>query len=247
MIRTTVAILALVAAAKAGSVDQSALKGLESQLISFFKSTNGGRRLNAAESEAVAGTTDAIARAMETIKEYETKAADNLKSLPRLYGSDQEISNALSKVLGDFGYSSSVSNMFDGTVIHDLITADTIEEAQQVIEDAEAQLCTPEDTSDAGKKPTECTGPEIKLVYEPKACTIDSLTHSIDCKPAKLVLKKVAGGCTFKHHTPFKWTGKVCKVKAEFGKTVNTDGSKGGEPYTLFIDGKNKTANPFGF
>lgn len=123
-----------------------------------------------------------------------------------------------------------------------LADADSFEQAYELLDKAayDSNLCTEESFEPSEKVPTECVGPSVVLDLEPKACVIDSKTHTIDCLPARLVLKKIPGYCTFKHHTPFTWTGKECKLEKTFGHGKEI--TKGGEEYqpAIFHEKKSK-------
>lgn len=83
-----------------------------------------------------------------------------------------------------------------------------------------------------------CKGPEIELEMKPKTCYIDASGHSIDCQPAKLVMKKKPAKCTYKHHSSAKYKGHLCAIEKLHG--VATKVEKGGDTYVTVIDGFNK-------
>jgi len=82
-----------------------------------------------------------------------------------------------------------------------------------------------------------CKGPEIELEMVPKTCYIDASGHSIDCQPAKLVMKKTPAKCTYKHHSCAKYEGHWCAIEKLHG--VETKVEKGGDTYVTVIDGFN--------
>lgn len=84
---------------------------------------------------------------------------------------------------------------------------------------------------------SKCTGPELELELKPKTCVIDATGHTIDCKPASLVMKKTPGKCTFKHHSAAKFEGHWCAIEKLHG--VETLVTKGGDTYSTQIDGLN--------
>lgn len=120
-------------------------------------------------------------------------------------------------------------------LMDDLANADSFSEAYDLISEAsvESDICTKPKFTESTKAPTKCEGPTVSLELVPKECIIDSKTHTIDCTPAKLVLKKTPGSCTFKHHTAFSWKGKECKLSKTFGKS-DTD-TKGGDEYQVHL------------
>lgn len=209
------------------------------QLAGLFKSGN-GRRLNAEESslvdEAQTFLTDAMSRIHDMNQQVKTNIEGRFADLPAM-------ERSLDKYMKDIGIYTNYDGLFNGSFVHDLIKADSLDEASAIIADAEEKICEPSDFKESEKKETECVGHEIKLVYEPKECIIDEKNHAIDCKPAKLVLKKIPGKCTFKHHTAPEWTSKECKLKTEFEihPGNSKSGEKGGGNYTLYIDTHNFT------
>lgn len=120
-------------------------------------------------------------------------------------------------------------------LMDDLANADSFSEAYDLISEAsvESDICTKPKFTESTKEPTKCEGPTVSLELVPKECIIDSKTHTIDCTPAKLVLKKTPGSCTFKHHTAFSWKGKECKLSKTFGKS-DTE-TKGGDDYQVYL------------
>lgn len=115
-------------------------------------------------------------------------------------------------------------------LMDELKNADSFDEALDKLETASEDYCKNDEYVDHEKEPTKCEGPKVRLAFEPKTCVIESAGHSIDCTPAKLVLKKIPGQCTFKHHKAAKWTGKECKVEKTWGKSSTE--MHGGHEYT---------------
>lgn len=115
-------------------------------------------------------------------------------------------------------------------LVNELKTADSFDVALDKLEAASADYCTKDEYTDHEKEPTNCEGPKVKLAFEPKKCVIESAGHSIDCTPAKLVLKKTPGKCVFKHHKAASWKGKECKLEKKWGKA--SEETKGGQTYT---------------
>lgn len=212
-----------------------------SQLAGLFKAGN-GRRLNSAEAslvdEAQTFLSDAMTRMHDINEQVKTNIEGRFADLPSM-------ERSLNMYMKDIGIYKNYDGLFNATFVKELINAESLDEAAAIIATVEEDICTDKDKefTKSEKKPTKCTGHEIKLVYEPKECTIDEKNHVIDCTPAKLVLKKVPGECVFKHHTAPEWKHKECKLETQFelhpGKTKS--GEKGGEEYTLYIDTHNIT------
>jgi len=115
-------------------------------------------------------------------------------------------------------------------LIDELKTADSFDDALDKLEAASEDYCTPDEYNKYEKVPTICEGPKVRLEFEPKECIVEDSGHSIDCKPAKLVLRKVPGKCVLKHHAAATWKGKECKLVKEWGK--ESVKRKGGETFT---------------
>jgi len=210
-----------------------------SQLAGLFKSGN-GRRLNAAEASLVDEAQSFLSDAMTRMHDLNQKVKTDIEGR---FADAPSMERSLSLYMKDIGIYKNYDGLFNGSFIYDLITADSLDEASAIIEDAEAKICTPEEFIPSEKLPTTCVGHEIKLVYEPKECIIDEKEHVIDCKPAKLVLRKIPGKCTFKYHTAPEWKSKECKLETEFEihPAKSLAGEKGGAPYTLYLDTHNFT------
>ena len=205
---------------------------ITAQLREFFQAHNGkgaARRLNAADGQLLDDAKLFLADAFGNLKNFTSHGLDKLKYTYDEATKDQTIQD----IVGDFLPVGLGKELLDNTMtlVDELKNADSFDEAYQIVEDASKDYCTKPDYSPSEKVPTSCTGPKVKLEFKPKSCVIDSKTHSIDCSPAQLVLAKAPGSCTFKHHTPYTWTGKECKVSKSFGKGDST--IKGGEPYTV--------------
>lgn len=209
------------------------------QLAGLFKSGN-GRRLSAAEASLVDEAQTFLSDAMTRIHDMNSQVKSNIEGR---FADLPSMERSLNMYMKDIGIYKNYDGLFNGSLVHDLIKADSLDEAAAIVEKVEEDICTAEEYTPSEKKQTKCTGHEIKLVYEPKECVIDEKNHVIDCTPAKLVLKKIPGGCTFKHHTAPEWKSKECKMETEFeihpGKSHS--GSKGGDNYTLYIDTHNFT------
>jgi hypothetical protein len=209
------------------------------QLAGLFKSGN-GRRLSAAEASLVDEAQTFLSDAMTRIHDMNSQVKSNIEGR---FADLPSMERSLNMYMKDIGIYKNYDGLFNGSLVHDLIKADSLDEAAAIVEKVEEDICTAEEYIPSEKMQTKCTGHEIKLVYEPKECVIDEKNHVIDCTPAKLVLKKIPGGCTFKHHTAPEWKSKECKMETEFeihpGKSHS--GSKGGDNYTLYIDTHNFT------
>lgn len=57
------------------------------------------------------------------------------------------------------------------------------------------------------------------------------LRLQIVCTPAKLVLNKLPGNCTYKHWSPATWTGKTCAISGSVG--VSSEVVVGAKPYSI--------------
>ena len=210
-----------------------------SQLAALFKSGS-GRRLSAAEAslvdEAQSFLSDAMTRMHDMNQQVKTNIEGRFADLPSM-------ERSLNMYMKDIGIYKNYDGLFNGTIVHDLMKADTLDDAAAIIEDVESKICKGSKYTPSEKKKTKCTGHEIKLVYEPKECTIDEKNHVIDCTPAKLVLKKVPGKCVFKYHTAPEWKHKECKLETEFELHPGSSksGTKGGANYTLYVDTHNFT------
>lgn len=205
------------------------VENIGSQLASVFNSGN-GRRLNKADGALIADAKGFLADAFNLIKDVTTKAGDKMRyTFDEIKSSDR----ILTDIMGDY-LPHDYKDIFDGSVIEKLQAAGSLDEAYEVLEEASTDYCTGPEYEESVKEPTTCEGPKVELSFKPKTCTIDSKTHTIDCVPAKLVLSKTPGSCTFKHHTPYKWTGKECKIEKTFGKEDVV--TKGGDEYWLYLD-----------
>lgn len=212
MIRS-VALLALVVAGAQGKTEISGLNVGEGQLIEEARSL--------------------VAGALGSVKSL----ASDLGGKMKFSLEDLKKEGALSRMLGDGKIT--IDDLVDRSVLDSLKSANTFDDVWNVFEDASKNYCEPTEYTKSEKKPTSCTGPQVELELQPKTCTVDALKHEIDCTPAKLVLKKIPGKCTYKHHSPVEWKGHVCKFEKKFGKEQSV--SKGYGKYSTYIDKHNIT------
>lgn len=115
-------------------------------------------------------------------------------------------------------------------LVDELKTADSFDAALDKLEAASQDYCEADAYTKHQKVPTKCDGPKVRLEFQPKTCVVEDAGHSIDCTPAKLVLKKIPGKCVFKYHKAASWTGKECKLEKKWGKDKKE--SKGGDTFT---------------
>jgi hypothetical protein len=208
------------------------VEDITAQLRQFFQAHNGkgaARRLNAADGKLLDDAREFITDAFGNLKNFTQQRAEKLK-----YTYDEATKDrAIQDIVGDYFPMDLGKDLLDDTLtlIDDLKSAESFDQAYEIVEAASEDYCTGPTYRESVKVPTECVGPKVKLEFKPKSCVIDSKTHTIDCTPAQLVLAKSPGSCTFKRHTPYSWTGKECKIEKSFGKEDTV--TKGGEPYTV--------------
>ncbi len=116
--------------------------------------------------------------------------------------------------LGAFRFEGSLADMADLLNFNDVTSS---RELFEQLTNAGNLFCTPEVIIPSEKIPTTCVGPTVSLELRPKTCVIDSITKTLLCDPAKLVLVKLPGVCTFKHHSAFVYVGKQCRITATVG------------------------------
>ncbi|KAL4422573.1 hypothetical protein ABPG75_008770 [Micractinium tetrahymenae] len=119
--------------------------------------------------------------------------------------------------LGDFEYSSSLSDFLDTASLHNLTAVRSVRELAQVVHSMEDAFCSAEKFSPSSGVPSSCTGPTISLAISPKTCVLEAQTKQAVCTPAKLVLIKTPGSCTHKYDAPLSWVGKACKLTGSVG------------------------------
>lgn len=208
------------------------VEDITAQLRQFFQAHNGkgaARRLNAADGKLLDDAREFLTDAFGNLRNFTQQRAEKLK-----YTYDEATKDrAIQDIVGDYFPMDLGKDLLDDTMtlIDQLQDAESFDQAYEIVEAASKDYCTGPDYTKSEKKPTECEGPKVKLEFKPKSCVIDSKTHTIDCTPAQLILAKNPGSCTFKHHTPYEWTGKECKIEKSFGKEDTV--TKGGEPYTV--------------
>jgi hypothetical protein len=212
MIRS-VALLALVVAGVQGKTEITGLNVGEGQLIEEARSL--------------------VAGALGSVKSLASDLGDKMKFSVEELQKD----GALSKMLGDGKIT--IDDLVDRSVLDSIKNANTFDDLWNAFEGAASEYCEETEYTPSEKKPTSCTGPEVELELEPKICTVDPLKHEIDCTPAKLVLRKIPGKCTYKHHSPVELKGHVCKFEKKFGKEQTV--TKGFGTYTTYIDKHNIT------
>ena len=222
-------------------------KNVAAQLTAMFASSNGGRRLSAAEGDVVEHATGFLSSAISALADHATSAIDKIENL-----SGAALEDGLAKLTAELNFDNSwgpAGNIGGGQFITAIKDATNLAEAQAVYDEYEAEVCEPwmmnvagdhqgtfEDDELFGEKvATECSGPQIKLEYVPKTCIVSDDDHSIECKPGKIVMKKKPGECVMKHWNPFIWVSKECKAETEFWKKEG-GAEEGGETYTLWFD-----------
>jgi hypothetical protein len=222
-------------------------KNVAAQLTAMFASSNGGRRLSAAEGDVVEHATGFLSSAISALADHATSAIEKIENL-----SGSALEDALAKLTAELNIESPwgpESNMGGGQFFTAIKDATTLAEAEAVYREYEAEICTPWQMNIAGehqgeftdeelfgeKVATECYGPQIKLEYVPKECIVSDDDHSIECKPGKIVMKKKPGECIMKHWNPFVWISKECKAETDFWKKEG-GATEGGETYTLWFD-----------
>jgi len=221
-------------------------KNIAAQLTNLLSSSNGGRRLSAADGEVVEKATNFLSSAIAALGDATTNALDKVANLK-----GTALQEGLDSLTADLTIDSAWgANMGGGQFITAMKEATSLAEAQDVWESYEDELCEPWSMNIEGphqgdfedgdfflqKVPTKCKGPEIKLEYKPKECIVSDDDHSIECKPGKIVMKKKPGECVLKHWRPFTWASKECKAKTEFYKKSDDITTEGGEEYTLWFD-----------
>jgi hypothetical protein len=203
------------------------------QLRAFFRehhvtTSNGkGRRLSAKDSEIIDDARAFLTDALGSLKNITHGSLEKLKYSYTEFDKDAVIQDIIGYFPTDIGHEAWNKTR---DLITDLKDAQSFDDAYTILENTANEYCTDEVYNPPEKEPTKCTGPKVRLEFVPKKCVIDSIGHEIDCKPAKLVLKKAPGTCVFKHHTAASWSGKVCKVSKEWGKDESV--TKGGEPFS---------------
>ena len=93
------------------------------------------------------------------------------------------------------------------------------------------------------KVPTSCTGPSVTLELVPRVCTLDSKTKTVTCDPAKLVLFRTPGSCTFKYLRAFRYRGKECRIAGSVG--FNNDAVLGGQAYSVVLENLKQSYRDF--
>lgn len=132
------------------------------------------------------------------------------------------------------GYMPQFANWADETHVQfkiltqNLTQADTFDEATAILEAAAQPYCEDGKLTPSTKKPTSCEGPKVALEFVPKKCVV--VNHELECRPAKLVLKKKAGRCTMKHYSPVEYKHKECQFSKTWGK--NDTELHGGDEFT---------------
>ncbi|KAL4424745.1 hypothetical protein ABPG77_000088 [Micractinium sp. CCAP 211/92] len=119
--------------------------------------------------------------------------------------------------LGDFEYSSFLSDFLDSASLHNLTAVQSVRELAQAVHGMEDSFCTPEKFTPSTSVHSSCTGPSVSLAITPKTCVLEGQAKQVVCSPAKLVLTKTPGSCTHKYDAPLSWVGKVCKLSGSVG------------------------------
>ncbi|KAG7668657.1 hypothetical protein Ndes2526B_g03719 [Nannochloris sp. 'desiccata'] len=111
---------------------------------------------------------------------------------------------------------------FEGTFAEmvDLLNFDDVDSPKDLYEtlaESDKLFCKDEIILPSKKVPTTCVGPSVSLELQPKTCVLDAKDKTLTCDPAKLVLTKFPGECTYKHKSGFFYKGKECKIEASIG------------------------------
>ena len=202
-------------------------------LVAGAQARDNGRHLSESNVKIVDDAKNFLSEALSSVRDFASKAGDKMR-----FSLEDVKNGGLADILGGQINTEDLFSV-DRSAFDGLKNAQSFDDAWDAIEDIEGQYCTGPEFTPSEKVPTTCKGPEIELEFEPKTCKVDSTGHSIDCKPARLVLRKIPGKCTYKHHTASVWEGKSCKITKKFGKEQEI--IKGGDEYFMYFDKHNIT------
>ncbi len=135
---------------------------------------------------------------------------------------------------------------FEGTMADmvDLLNFDDVTSARDLFEqlsESDKLFCAKEIIVPTEKIPTTCVGPIVSLVLRPKTCVLNAVKKELVCDPAKLVLVKTPGECTFKHKSAFEYVGKQCRIVSTIG--LSKDVVIGGGEFSIEFEKTKATVN----
>jgi hypothetical protein len=160
--------------------------------------------------------------------------ADSTVDMTRASLETLQESEKFAEFMGARGISFNADDLLDRSLMDNLKNSQTFEQALDALEAAIEDHCYPSEYIPSEKVNSKCTGPEVELELKPKTCYIDATGHSIDCEPAKLVMRKKPAKCTYKHHSAVEWEGDWCAIEKYHG--VETLVTKGGDTYTTTVE-----------
>jgi len=116
--------------------------------------------------------------------------------------------------LGAFKFEGTLAEIKDLLDFHDV---DSPKDLYEQLVESDKGFCEPEEIEPSEKIPTTCVGPSVVLELQPKTCVLETKDKTLVCDPAKLVLTKFPGECTYKYKSAFFYKGKECKFTASIG------------------------------
>ncbi|DBA78609.1 TPA: hypothetical protein ACH3X1_008538 [Trebouxia sp. C0004] len=122
--------------------------------------------------------------------------------------------------LGDFEQTTPIADLLQEIQAEGVPT--TEDQVKADVNDIINAFCTSDSFKNSSKVLASCSGPTIILAMEPHECLLDDSTKQVTCKPAQLVLTKLAGSCQHKSESAVKFTGKSCKIQKKVGFSKNT-------------------------
>jgi hypothetical protein len=186
--------------------------------------------VNLGEGGLVEMAKDLLGDAMGFVKKVADSTVDMTRTTLEELTSD---TSKLAEFMGARGVSFNADDLLDKSFLENLKDSQTLDQIYDVLEDAVADHCHAAEFKPSEKVNSKCVGPKVELELKPKTCKIDASGHSIDCEPAKLVMKKKPAKCTYKHHSAVEWKSDWCAIEKLHGVLTNV--TKGGDEYTKTV------------
>eukprot|EP01025_Chloroclados_australasicus_P054196 TRINITY_DN6420_c0_g1_i7.p3 TRINITY_DN6420_c0_g1~~TRINITY_DN6420_c0_g1_i7.p3 ORF type:complete len:181 (+),score=27.11 TRINITY_DN6420_c0_g1_i7:297-839(+) len=138
-------------------------------------------------------------------------------NLPTVTINDSSIGSAI-KSLVQFDSNLDLKELSNFQISYDF--PDNRTDLEQRFDTISEAVCTePEfEAPDTDLKP-KCESPQIVISIEPVTCIKEDKKGTLECEPAKLVVRKYPGKCSFTTLPSACYIGKECKLVKTFGVT----------------------------